>query len=139
MTDISRPPLEQGTALTQLWEAADDLRAAQAELTARVQDHSMVVFAYVRDIADGGEPDPAELLRSHGQIEALVQQVNDRLTAGQDALSELRFGLLPQPDADPALEARAMEHLRERFRRRASTDEGPLPEDPRPKRQEERD
>ena len=47
MTDISRPPLEQGTALTQLWEAADDLRAAQAELSSRVQDHSMVVFSYV--------------------------------------------------------------------------------------------
>ena len=139
MTELSRPPLEQGTALTQLWEAADDLRAAQAELSSRVQDHSMVVFSYVRDIADGGEPDPAELLRSHGQIEALVQQVNDRLTAGQDALAELRFGLLPQPDADPALEARAMEHLRERFRRRATTTDGPLPEDPRPKRQEERD
>ena len=99
----------------------------------------MVVFSYVRDIADGGEPDPAELLRSHGQIEALVQQVNDRLTAGQDALSELRFGLLPHQDADPALETRAMEHLRERFRRRATTTDGPLPEDPRPKRQEERD
>ena len=131
MTELSRPPLEQGTALTQLWEAADDLRAAQAEFASCVQDHCMVVFSYIRDIADGGEPDPARLLRSHGRIEALVTVVNDRLTAGQEALSELRFGLLPQPDADPALEARAMDHLRERFRRRPPTDEGPLPEDPR--------
>lgn len=137
MSDMSRPSLERGTALTQLWEAADDLRAAQAELSSRVQDHSMVVFAYVRDIADGGEPDPAELLRSQGQVEALVQQVNDRLTAGQDALAELRFGLLPQPDADPVLEARAMEHLRERFRRRAGAAGGPLPEDPSPRTTEQ--
>lgn len=94
----------------------------------------MVVFSYVRDIASGGEPDPAELLRSQGQIETLAQKVNDRLAAGQDALSELRFGLLPLPEGDPALEARAMVHLRERFQRRASTADEPLPKDPRPSR-----
>ena len=90
MTELSRPPLEQGTALTQLWEAADDLRAAQAELSSRVQDHSMVVFAYVRDIADGGEPDPTELhLSPEAQREPVTRRDPEdgdhpRLPAGVD-------------------------------------------------------
>ena len=67
MTDTPRPPLEQGTALTNLWESSDDLRQIQSQLATRVQDHSMIVFAFVRDIASGAEPDPAELLRSRGK------------------------------------------------------------------------
>ncbi len=137
MTDPSRPPLERGTALTQLWEAAEGLRLAQLDLAHSAEEHALVVLTFVRDVADGGEPDPVELLRSRGQIEAHVQQLNDRVSAGQDALSELRFGLLPHPEANAELEARAMEHLRERFRRRTSAADEPLPEDPRPRASEQ--
>lgn len=137
MNELTHPSLEQGTALTQLWEAAEALRLAQQELTRGAEDHARVVLAFVRDIADGGAPDPTALLRARGQIEALVGQINDRLAAGKDALSELRFGLLPQPDADPELEARAMDHLRERLRRRGVATDGSVSEELRPRRQEE--
>lgn len=146
MTDISRPPLEQGTALMQLWEAADDLRAAQTELATRVQDHSMVVGAASCNDTCATSPPAASPTRPscsartaspRDRDEALVQQVNDRLPAGQDALSELRFGLPPNPEGDANLEARATEHLRERFRRRTSSADGQLPEDPRPRASEQ--
>ena len=129
MSDAQRPPLERGTALTQLWDAAEGLRLAQQDLARCAEGHALTVLGFVRQVADGVEPDPVELLRSHGMIEALTQQVQDRVNASQDALSELRFGLLDHPDADPGLEERAMVHLRARFMRRAVE---PLPEDPRP-------
>ena len=88
----------------------------------------MSTFAFLRDLADGGAPDPSGLLRSRGQVEALLDQVTDRADAEAAHLAELRVALLP-PDQTDELEARALDAFQERYRRRGRE---PLPEDPRP-------
>ena len=70
MSDTPPLPLEQGTALSLLWETADDMRQSAADLHAAADAHAMSAFAFVRDTADGGAPDPSGLLRSRGRYAA---------------------------------------------------------------------
>ena len=58
MSDTPPIRLEQGTALSLLWETADDLRQSAADLHAAADAHAMSTFAFLRDVADGGAPDP---------------------------------------------------------------------------------
>lgn len=142
MTDTPIPTdlrLEQGTALSHLWDAADAMRQTAGDLLHAVEAHAMISFAFLRAVADGQRPDPSDLLRSRGRLDALLSQLQDRADFEADQLSELRFGMLDHDDGDPDLEARAMVSFRERFRRRSDDGEGgegggcaePLPEDPR--------
>lgn len=138
--------LEQGTALSHLWDAADSMRQTAGDLLHAVEAHAMTSFRYLRAVADGQRPDPSALLRSRGRLDALLSRMNDQATFEADQLGELRFGMLANDDGDPELEARALRSFRERFRRRGEDDgdggEGgggeaqgagePLPEDPRP-------
>lgn len=143
MTDTpipTGPRLEQGTALSNLWDAADGLRQTASELLRAVEAHAMTSFTFLRAVADGQAPDPSALLRSRGRLDALLAQLQDRADFEADQLGELRFGMLENDDGDPDLEARAMASFRERFRRAGEDgDDGeggggaePLPEDPRP-------
>lgn len=132
--------LEQGSALSHLWDAADGLRQTASELLRAVEDHAMTSFRYLRAVANGQAPDPSALLRSRGRVDALLAQLQDRADFEADQLGELRFGVLENDDGDPGLEARAMASFRARFRRAGEDgDDGeggggaePLPEDPRP-------
>ena len=132
--------LEQGTALSHLWDAADSMRLTAGELLRAVEAHAILSFRYLRAVANGEQPDPADLLRSRGRLDALLGQMNDQAAFEAANLGELRFGMLDHDDGDPDLEARAMVYFRERFRRRSDDSEGgegggsaePLPEDPRP-------
>ena len=143
MTDTPIPTdlrLEQGTALSHLWDAADGMRQTAGDLLRAVEAHAMISFAYLRAVAAGEQPDPSDLLRSRGRLDALLAQLQERADFEADQLGELRFGMLGHDDGDPDLEARAMASFRERFRRRIDDGEGgegggsaePLPEDPRP-------
>lgn len=138
--------LEQGSALSHLWDAADGMRLTAGELLRAVEAHAILSFRYLRAVANGEQPDPADLLRSRGRLDALLAQMNDQAAFEAANLGELRFGMLDNGDGDPELEARAMRSFRERFRRRGEDDEDggeggggegqgtgePLPEDPRP-------
>ena len=93
----------------------------------------MSTFAFLRDLADGGAPDPSGLLRSRGQVEALLDQVTDRADTESAHLAELRVALLA-PDQTDELEARALAAFQERYRRRGRES---LPEDPRPTEEHE--
>ena len=121
----TRPPiptdlrLEQGTALSHLWDAADGMRQTAGDLLRAVEAHAMISFAYLRAVADGQRPDPSDLLRSRGRLDALLSQLQDRADFEADQLSELRFGMLDHDDGDPDLEAQAMASFRERFRLRS--------------------
>jgi len=128
MSDTPPIRLEQGTALSLLWEAADDLRQSAADLHAAADAHAMSTFAFLRDMADGGAPDPSGLLRTRGQLEALLDQLSERADLEAAHLAELRVALTP-PDLTDELEARALATFQERYRRRGAE---PLPEDPRP-------
>lgn len=128
MSDTPPIRLEQGTALSLLWETADDLRQSAADLHAAADAHAMSTFAFLRDMADGGAPDPSGLLRTRGQLEALLDQLSERADLEAAHLAELRVALTP-PDLTDELEARALATLQERYRRRGAE---PLPEDPRP-------
>ncbi len=126
--------LEQGTALSNLGDAVEDLRQTATDLRVAVDDHAMGTATFLRDVADGRQPDPASLLRSRGRVEALLNQLIDRAELEDAHLAELNIALLPNPDGDPDLEARALASFRERYRRRGpgSQDTQRLPEDPRP-------
>ena len=128
MSDTPPIRLEQGTALSLLWETADDLRQSAADLHAAADAHAMSTFAFLRDMADGGAPDPSGLLRTRGQFEALLDQLSERADLEAAHLAELRIALTP-PDLTDELEARALATFQERYRRRGAD---PLPEDPRP-------
>ena len=128
MSDTPPIRLEQGTALSLLWETADDLRQSAADLHAAADAHAMSTFAFLRDVADGGAPDPSGLLRTRGQLEALLDQLSERADLEAAHLAELRVALAP-PDLTDELEARALATFQERYRRRGAE---PLPEDPRP-------
>lgn len=120
---VPRPSLERGSALTAVLAASEQQHRALSSLRAAVEDHALTVHRFVREIADGGEPDPAPILRSRGRVEALVQELLDEHNSEGDALAELKVVLADHVDADPALEARAMAYLRARLGRvEAATD-----------------
>ena len=131
MSDTSSVRLEQGTALSLLWDAADDLRLTAAELQTAAEAHAMTTFQFLRDLADGDAPDPSALLRSRGQVEALLGQLNQRADLEGAHLDELSV-TLAAPDLSDPLEVRALATFQDRHRRRTE----PLPEDPRPVEQE---
>jgi len=120
--------LEQGTALSLLWETVDDLRQTATDLHAAVDAHAMATFQFLRDFADGCTSDPSALLRSRGQVEALLAQLGERAEHESSHLDELRV-TLTSPDLDDPLEAQALATFQERYRRRAGTAQ---PKDPRP-------
>lgn len=128
------PRLEQGTALSHLGDAVEDLRQTATELRIAVDDHAMSTATFLRDVADGRHPDPAPLLRSRGRVEALLNQLLERAELEGAHLAELNIALLPNPSGDPDLEARALVSFRERYRRRGPGSDGARrpPEDPRP-------
>ena len=112
---VPRPPLERATALSAIYTTAEQQRQAADSLRRAAEDHAITVHSFVTAIANGEEPDPAPLLRSRGRVEALVEELLDEHTGEGDAFAELRVVLTEHPDADPALEARAMAHLRARL------------------------
>lgn len=120
--------LEQGAALSLLWESVDDLRKTIEDLHAVIDAHAMTTFVFLRDVADGKAPDPSDLLRTRGQVEALLDQLCDCISAEDTSLAELRVGLLPNDDSDPALEAQALEQFRERYRRHGTATASPRSE-----------
>src|SRR5690349_5651215 len=99
--------LERGTALTLLWDTADDLRATVRELSSAIDDHAMTTFAFLREAATGTIPDPSALLRSRGRIEALLDLLNGHADQEGTTLAELRVGVLANDENPPELEARA--------------------------------
>lgn len=121
---LPSPRLELGTALSHLGDAAEALRQIASELRAVAEDHAMTTLGFLRDMADDRAPSPAALLRSRGQIEALVQQLLDRADAEASYLSELNVALLQPPDADDPLERRALEAFKDRYRRVHTQDDG---------------
>ncbi len=112
---VPRPSLERGTALSTIYTAAEQQRQAAESLRRAAEDHALTVHRFVTAIANGEEPDPAPVLRSRGRVEALVEELIDEHTGEGDAFAELRVSLSEHPDADPALEAKAMAHLRARL------------------------
>ena len=112
---VPRPSLERGTALSTIYTTAEQQRQAAESLRRAAEDHALTVHAFVTAIANGEEPDPAPVLRSRGRVEALVEELLDEHTGEGDAFAELRVVLAEHPDADPALEERAMAHLRARL------------------------
>ena len=120
---VPRPSLERGTALSTIYTTAEQQRQAAESLRRAAEDHALTVHAFVTAIANGEQPDPAPILRSRGRVEALVEELIDEHTGEGDAFAELRVVLAEHPDADPALEATAMAHLRARLGRvEAATD-----------------
>ena len=120
---VPRPSLERASALSAVLSAAEQQHRALGSLRAAVEDHAITVHRFVHEIADGGAPDPAPLLRSRGRVEALVQELLDEHESEGEALAELKVAFVDPPDADPALEARAMAYLRARLGRvEAATD-----------------
>ena len=120
---VPRPSLERGTALSAIYTTAEQQRQAAESLRRAAEDHAITVHRFVVAIANGEEPDPAPVLRSRGRVEALVEELIDEHTGEGDAMAELRVVLAEHPDADPALEAKAMAHLRARLGRvEAATD-----------------
>ncbi len=91
--------------LSHLWDAADALRQTAGDLLRAVEAHAMISFA-LRAVADGQRPDPSDLLRSRGRVDALLSQLQDRADFEADQLGELRFGILDYDVGDPDLEAR---------------------------------
>lgn len=68
MSEATTPPrLEQGAALSHLGDAVEDLRLTATDLHAVVEEHANTTASFLRDVADGREPDPAPLLRSRGR------------------------------------------------------------------------
>ncbi len=112
---VPRPTLERGTALSAIHTTAEQQRQAAESLRRAAEDHALTVHRFVTAIANGEEPDPAPILRSRGRVEALVEELIDEHTGAGDAFAELRVVLTEPPDADPALEAKAMAHLRARL------------------------
>ena len=108
--------LELGTALSHLGDAAEGLRVIAADLAATAEEHAITTISFLRDTADGRAPSPAALLRSRGQIEALLQQLLDRADAEEATLSELNIALLPNADATDPLERRALDAFKDRYR-----------------------
>ena len=120
---VPRPSLERGTALSTIYTTAEQQRQAAESLRRAAEDHALTVHAFVTAIANGEQPDPAPVLRSRGRVEALVEELLDEHTGEGDAFAELRVVLADHADADPALEAKAMAHLRARLGRvEAATD-----------------
>jgi hypothetical protein len=120
---IPRPPLERAAALSAMLSAAEQQHRGLSVLPRTAEDHALTVFHFVREIADGGSPDPSPILRSRGRVEALVQELLEQHDAEREALAELRVALVDAPDADSELEARAMASLRARLgRAEAATD-----------------
>ena len=120
---VPRPPLERGTALSNIYVTAEQQRQAADSLRRAAEEHAITVHAFVTAIASGEEPDPAPVLRSRGRVEALVEELTNEHDAEGDAFAELRVVLADHPGADPALEATAMTHLRARLGRvEAATD-----------------
>ena len=120
---VPRPSLERGPALSAVLSAPEQQHRALGSLRVAAEDHALSVHRFVREIADGGAPDPAPILRSRGRGEALVQELLDEHESEGEALAELRVILADQPDADPALEEKAMAYLRARLGRvEAATD-----------------
>ena len=120
---VPRPCLERGTALSTIYTTAEQQRQAAESLRRAAEDHALTVHRFVTAIANGEEPDPAPVLRSRGRVEALVEELLDEHTGEGAAFAELRVVLAPHPDADPALEATAMAHLRARLGKvKAATD-----------------
>lgn len=118
---ITAPRLEQGTALSHLGDAVEDLRRIATDLQGEADEHAMITTTFLRDVADDRQPDPAPLLRSRGRIEGLLRQLLDRAEQEDANLTELNITLLPNPDGDADLEARALDRFRERYRRRGAT------------------
>ena len=112
---VPRPSLERGTALSAIYTTAEQQRQAAESLRRAAEDHALTVHAFVTAIANGEQPDPAPVLRSRGRVEALVEELLDEHTGEGDAFAELRVVLAEHPDADSALEAIAMAHLRARL------------------------
>ena len=112
---VPRPSLERGTALSAIYTTAEQQRRAAESLRRAADDHTLTVHRFVSAIANGEEPDPAPILRSRGRIEALVVELINEHTGEGDAFAELRVVLADHADADPALEAKAMAHLRARL------------------------
>ena len=112
---VPRPSLERGTALAAIYTTAEQQRQAAESLRRAAEDHAITVHRFVVAITNGEEPDPAPILRSRGRVEALVEELIDEHTGEGDAMAELRVVLAEHPDADPALEAKAMAHLRSRL------------------------
>ncbi len=112
---VPRPSLERGTALSTIYTTAEQQRQAAESLRRAAEDHALTVHRFVTAIANGEQPDPAPVLRSRGRVEALVEELLDEHTGEGDAFAELRVVLAQPPDADPALEARAMAELRARL------------------------
>jgi len=119
MPDLPSTHLEQGTTLSLLWEAVDDLRQTATELQSTADAHAMTTFQFLRELAQGDTPDPSVLLRSRGQLEALMAQLCARADLEGAYLGELPVVLRPPDGSDP-LEVRALESFRERYGRRAS-------------------
>ena len=120
---VPRPSLERGTALATIYTNAEQQRQAAESLRRAAEDHALTVHRFVTAFANGEEPDPAPVLRSRGRVEALVEELLDEHTGEGDAFAELRVVLAEHPDADPALEATAMAHLRSRLGKvKAATD-----------------
>ena len=118
--------LELGTALSHLGDAAEDLRQIAAELRTVAEDHACVTVTFLRDTADELAPSPAALLRSRGKLEALLELLLDRADAEQAYLSELNIALLPSTDPSDALEQRALDAFKGRYRRAAPAPATPL-------------
>ena len=112
---VPRTSLERGTALSAIYTTAEQQRQASESLRRASEDHAITVHRFVTAIANGEEPDPAPVLRSRGRVEALVEELIDEHTGEGDAFAELRVVLVEHPDADPALEAKAMAHFRARL------------------------
>ena len=120
---VPRPCLERGTALSTIYTTAEQQRQAAESLRRAAEDHALTVHRFVTAIANGEQPDPAPVLRSRGRVEALVEELLDEHTGEGDAFAELRVVLAQPPDADSALEARALAELRARLgRAEAATD-----------------
>ncbi len=134
MNDDHTPDrLEQGTALSLLWDTADDLRQTVRELSDAIEDHAMTTYAFLRAAAGGAIPDPSGLLRSRGRVEALLALLTGHAEQEGATLAELRIGVLANEENPPELEARAWAAFRARVGRaeRASEEGQRLPEDPR--------
>lgn len=126
--------LEQGTALSLLWDTADDLHQTARELSAAIEDHALTTYAFLRAAAGGAIPDPSGLLRSRGRVEALLDLLNRHAEQEGATLAELRVGVLGNDENPPEMEVRAWDAFRARVGRSAGVcEEGQrLPEDPRP-------